>query len=260
MDKHNQLRQMYSSILRLIDCNSIVDLLNLTYPEIVTNKIAEGHLKFDSSPIPTPDEIDETLINYLEKIELEINAYLNLIDSDLNKWIAISRLQKDFEMFQGADLNILMMNRVVRAAKDPIFSDVITYLVDNFYFHLVELGINLQSDMEFDLLGTTPKNSQQTAKRRKEKSSSLKNYQIILLFSLLKKQGIFPTENISLLAEQIGKWTDTGVDQVQQNLNKTTEIIGLKSAHIGKLVKMLDSMKTELETIELELIESEIPK
>jgi hypothetical protein len=232
MDKHNQLKKCYKSIITAIDSATIFSLLDSTFPEIKTTS-SNGLLKVEGYSVPTSSEIDEVLTKHLEEIEIEVEEYISLIDSDLQKWIAINRLKTDFYFFEKNIHLPLRMNRVLTAANDGEYT--IKKIVEHFYFNLAfEFGVNLQSSIEFNIIGATPKLRKN--KPTKETELALNQNELMYLFIKLGAKNLFTKQDKTHLAR--------GIESLSSfSANKTREK--------GETLKLseLENIKTILNSI-----------
>lgn len=238
MDKQTELKESYEFIVKLIDENTLFKLLSENYPELI--KIGGkglGWLKFSSGPGSSLDDIDEFLIAHIEQIEIKISDYLSLIDLDLHKWIAINRLQIDFELYHDnfGFKDFLSTSNYLEMRYPISIEDKIRELIENFYLHLMDVGISLQSNLEFELIGATPK-----TKPTKETKLALTQNELMYLFMKLAAKNLFTREDKTHIARGINLLSGFSA-------NKTRE----KGADLTKTE--LENIKTILDDITLSL-------
>lgn len=238
MDKQTELKESYEFIVKLIDENTLFKLLSENYPELI--KIGGkglGWLKFSSGPGSSLDDIDEFLIAHIEQIEIKISDYLSLIDLDLHKWIAINRLQIDFELYHDnfGFKDFLSTSNYLEMRYPISIEDKIRELIENFYLHLIDVGISLQSNLEFELIGATPK-----TKPTKETKLALTQNELMYLFMKLGAKNLFTSKDKTHLARGINLLSGFSA-------NKTRE----KGADLTKTE--LENIKTILDDITLSL-------
>ena len=258
MEKREELKQMYSNIILLLDSSSIHSSLAIQFPDIIVttkdNKIATVL----AGKIPTIRDIDDYLLEYFLGIEDYVDEYLQSIENDHLKLIAINRLEKDFRLFHDAfsehelsnTLNLILRN----IKSEDILSNNPKGLIKSHYRELLYSSMpNKISDIEFDLIGATP------IKRKEKQELSLSQIQINLLFhSLIKTDVVI---NISKdVAEGLSKMTGLGVNLFKQDLNNPFRE-GNDTNRIPKdvdFVKVINSLQKSIDYLKKIKTENEI--
>ena len=253
MDKQTELKESYEFIVKLIDENTLFELLAKDFPEII-NIDSKDYVKFTSGPGSSLDDIDEFLIAHIEQIEIKITDYLSFIDSDLHKWIAINRLQIDFELYHENFGFKDFLNRSNIITPDPYddrkfyietqmdfsIDHKIRELIENFYLHLIDVGISLQSNLEFELIGATPK-----TKPTKETKLALTQNELMYLFMKLGAKNLFTSKDKTHLARGINllsgfsanKTREKGVDVTKTELENIKTILDDITLSLAKDIK-----------------------
>jgi len=287
MDKQTELKKSYEFIIRSIDENTLFKLLSENFPELIKFTIrsidentytsiwinphnaielpsSNEYVKFESDlSQQSRDDIDECLIAHLEQIEIKISDYLSLIDSDLHKWIAINRLQIDFKLYHENFGFQDFLNRSNIITTDP-YDDTKIYietqtpisieylirqLIDRFYFHLSEVGRNLQSNLEFELIGATPQATPNTRKVKQKRKSDYTRSAIALVFSLLDKHKFlnFAHGERKQFANDIESIVDCDATYLSRNiLSDQSDIKDISRASIDSAITLMISCVNDL--------------
>jgi hypothetical protein len=252
MEKREELKRMYSNILKLIDPIGIRLSVEMEFPEIIVTRTDSKIQKIVSGRIPKLKEIDEFISEYIHEIEIYIDEYLNRIENDHLKWIAINRLQADFKLYLNSPMKF-DRSRVLRNVKVGPFESLaksLNHVCETLFY---EVTPNIISDIEFDLIGATPR------KRKEKQELSLSQVQINLLFhSLIKTDVVI---NISKdVAEGLSKMTGLGVNLFKQDLNNPFRE-GNDTHRIPKdadFVKVIKSLQKSIDYLKKIKIKNEI--
>jgi hypothetical protein len=230
MDRIEELRELYDSIIDKIEPNSIANIVLNDIKKVEHN--IDAHLS----------EVTECYENYLE-----------LINTPESKHIALNRLKSDFEMYGDEAKRLFSSQQHLGCErvqtlilKQPVDIDVESWLkicqsVETFFFALSFENVNEDlSRLEFELIGATPKTKTRT-RADQESKLALNQNELMYLFMKLGAKDLFTKQDKTHLAR--------GVELLSGfSANKTREKgANLKLSEFQNIKTILDSISVSLD-------------
>ena len=235
MDKTQELRNAYEELISAMELPHQNQRLFEVYKEVITPN--EFAAKLDS------------------ELEMLYEKYLGLIEDPFLKHIALSRIEKDFILFEENVENryyYIEDNQTKRViAEDNDFSvsskiwNELCILMNNVYFSFRnELITKDLADLEFKLIGASTKR-QSKKKPTIDTQLSLNQLQICGLFKTLQGLKIINQTPNTQLCNPLGQMLDSKPEQVRQNLSKKLEQVD-KDKIVAQLLKAIEHVDEKL--------------
>jgi hypothetical protein len=238
MDKIEQLKESYSKILNQLEPLYIL----VWYDYIVENNL----------------DVDIILQTQRNKIKVRYHDYLELIPEPMLKYIALNRLNKDFEFFKDDFLEEAKfeIEEKKRDINDEKFYSFSLDVEDWFDFMLDEWIITDLENLEFELIGATPPTSAKSNARAKKDSTftnAMTRSQVALLFNLLAKKGLINLDRgfSTATCQSIAGITNFDGQFMRANIPKpeAAEIENLTEENISGLIQIAKDLQIQLANV-----------
>jgi hypothetical protein len=238
MDKIEKLKRYYSKILDQLEPDPILEWYNYSRADNL--------------------DVALTLKTHGKKIKVMYHDYLELIPEPMFKYIALNRLNKDFEFFKDYFLEEARfeINENKGDTFDEKFYSFSLDVEDWFDFMLDEWIITDLENLEFELIGATPPTSAKSNARAKKDSTftnAMTRSQVALLFNLLAKKGLINLDRgfSTATCQSIAGITNFDGQFMRANIPKpeAAEIENLTEENISGLIQIAKDLQIQLANV-----------